>query len=143
MPSFNTRTVIDAPAERVWDVVSDVVGWPKWLPTVTSVHALGTEALAVGACYRVAQPKLRPAVWSVVELVQYSHFSWESRGPGVRTLASHAMERVSHNSTRVSLRIDYSGPLSGLVGLLAGRLTREYIEREAAAIKQRAESGAL
>ncbi len=143
MSSFNTRIPIDAPAERVWDVISDVVGLPKWLPTVTSVHALGTEALAVGARYRVVQPRLRPAVWSVVELVQNSHFSWETRGPGVRTLASHVMERVSDNSTRVSLGIECSGPLSGLVGLLVGRLTREYIEREAAAMKQRAEFGAL
>ena len=133
---FETATVIAAPAERVWPVLADVARWPQWLPTVTSVEPLGSTPLALGAKYRIVQPKLRPAVWSVVELSPDSHFSWESRSPGVRVLGTHVLRPVSAGSTSVTLGITFSGLLAGLVGLVAGRLTREYIEREAAALKQ-------
>ncbi|MGA8262335.1 MAG: SRPBCC family protein [Arenicellales bacterium] len=142
MPSFEATTVIDAPAERVWSVLAHVSHWPLWLPTVTSVESLGLPALSIGARYKVVQPKLRPTVWSVVELSPGSHFSWDSRSPGVRVLAAHELRSVSAWSTSVSLRVAFSGPLSGFVGLIAGRLTREYVEREAAALKQRVERGA-
>jgi uncharacterized membrane protein len=141
MPSFEFTTVIDAPPDRVWSVLSDVMHWPKWLPTVTSVEPLGSPTLAVGARYRLVQPKLWPAVWSVVDLSPHNHFSWESRSPGVRALGDHMLSPVSGGSTSVSLRVTFSGPLAVLVGLIAGRLTREYIEREAASLKLRVESG--
>lgn len=141
MPLLEATTIIDAPVERVWPVLADVSRWPLWLPTVTSVEPLGPPPLSIGASYRVVQPKLPAAVWSVVELSPNSHFSWESRSPGVRVLGTHELHPVTAASTGVSLRIDFSGPLSGLARLVAGRLTREYIEREAAALKERVERG--
>lgn len=45
MQSFEAITLIHAPVDRVWAVLADVVSWPRWLPTVTSVQALGSVPL--------------------------------------------------------------------------------------------------
>ena len=140
MPSFEATTIVAAPAERIWPVLADVARWPQWLPTVTSVEPLGQAPLALGASYRIVQPRLRPGVWSVVELVPGSHFSWQSRAPGVRVLATHVLRPISSNATGVTLGVAMSGALAGLAGMLVGRLTREYLERECAALKQTVES---
>ncbi len=137
MRTYTATTVIVAPPECLWPILADVVRWPEWLPTVTSVEALGAEPLAVGARYRIAQPKLRPAIWSVVRIEPYHSFAWESRSPGVRALANHCLSPAPGGSTEVTLRVDFSGPLSALVGAIAGRLTKEYLRREVAALERR------
>jgi hypothetical protein len=109
---------------------------------VTSVEPLDKATLAIGGRYRITQPRLRPAIWSVVRLEPPHFFSWESRPPGVRTLGSHSLSSEPGGATRVMLQIDFSGPLSLLVGMFAGRLTNGYLAREAAALKQRVEASA-
>jgi hypothetical protein len=141
MRTFTATTLIAAPVERVWSVLVDVLHWPEWLPTVNSVEPLGPAALAVGACYKITQPKLRPAVWSVIQLEPHRLFSWETCSPGVRALAKHSLSSALGGSTGVTLQIDFSGPLSAIVGVVAGPLTREYLAREAASLKQRVEAG--
>ena len=71
---------IRAPAARAWEVLSDVQSWPAWLPTVERVEAPHAWLLAIGRRYRVAQPKLRPAVWKVTALEPGKH----SRGGCLR-----------------------------------------------------------
>jgi protein-S-isoprenylcysteine O-methyltransferase Ste14 len=137
--AFTVTTLITAPPERVWALMADVLRWPEWLPTMTSVEPLHQEALSLGASYRITQPRLRPAIWTVVRLEPLRRFSWESRAPGVRTLADHSVRALPDGTTSVTLQIRFSGPLSALARVLAGSLTREYMAREAAALKQRAE----
>lgn len=136
---YLVSTDIAAPAEQVWAVLADVLRWPQWLPTVTAVQPLGAPALAEGARFRIVQPRLSPAVWSVVAVSPRSHFDWESRKPGLRVLATHEIRPVSAEVTHLRLGLGFSGPLAGLARLVAGRLSRQYLEREAAALKQRAE----
>lgn len=140
MEPYAFTVEIAAPATRVWSVLSDVSNWPSWLPTVTSVKPLDASSLTIGARYHLTQPGLRPAVWSVVELSPDSHFSWACRSPGVRVLASHSLHPVAADVTRVSLAIGFSGPLAIVARLAAGRMTLEYLGREAAALKLRVES---
>ncbi len=140
MATYEVSVEIAAPAARVWAVLADVSSWPFWLPTVTSVKPLGALPLMIGAKYHLTQPGLRPAVWSVVAVSPDSHFSWTCRSPGVRVLASHSLHPVAADVTRVSLAIGFSGPLAIVARLAAGRMTLEYLGREAAALKLRVES---
>lgn len=142
MRTYTATARIAAPTERVWSALSDVLHWPEWLPTVSSIEPLGAALLAVGARYRITQPKLPHAVWSVVQLEPLHLFSWESRAPGVRTLAIHSLNEQPGGLTDVALQINFSGPLSLFAGMFAGRLTAEYLAREAASLKQRIEATA-
>ncbi len=115
MRTYHATALIAAPPDRVWAELLGVLRWPEWLPTVTSVQPLGAAPLAVGARYRISQPRLRPAVWSVVQFDPQRSFAWESRSPGVRALANHSLSSAPGGSTHVALQIDFSGPLSVLV----------------------------
>lgn len=142
MPTYTSSISIAANAAPVWQALSDVVRWPEWLPTVTAVEALDAPALATGRRFRIVQPRLRPAVWTVSALNPPLAFAWTSASPGLRVRAEHTVEAVAPGQVRVTLCIAFSGFLAPLVGRLAGPLTREYLDKEAAALKRRVESGA-
>lgn len=137
---LRVTTHIAAPPERAWALLSDVTRWPEWLPTMTAVEPLGPSALTPGARYRITQPRLRPAIWTVVRLEAPGGFSWESRSPGVRVLADHSLRLMPDGSTSATLEIRFSGPLSGLARAVGGSLARDYLAREAALLRQRVEA---
>ena len=146
MPAMNTVTYeasadIHAPAERVWRLLSAVASWPELLPTVTSVEALDGAPLERGRRYRVEQPKLRPAVWTVTVLEPGRRFAWHARSPGMTMVADHVVDPIGADAVRLRLSFAFEGWLGALLGRLFGRLTCEYLAREAAALKQKAEAG--
>ena len=143
MASFEVVTSIAAPPERAWAVLADVDRWPEWAPTVTEVKALGNAGLAAWLplswrARRLVQPKIEPAVWKVAALEEGRSFTWASTAPGVKTLAYHLVE-PAEVGTRLTLRIEMSGAMAWLGGLVAGRVIRSYMEQEAQALKARVE----
>src|SRR5262245_35475249 len=140
MPPYTATIRIAATPERVWPVLADVVRWPEWLPTMISVEPLGAATLAVGARYRLAQPRLRPTIWSVVELESLRSFAWESSSPGVRILATHSVGVAPGGSSDVVLQVQFAGPLSLVARALVGRLVGEYLALEVASLKQQVEA---
>jgi len=141
MLAYEASISIAAPGDAVWHELSDVVDWPAWLPTVESVDALDSTALEIGSRFVVKQPKLRPAVWVVVVLEPPRRFVWIARSPGLEMLAEHIVEAAGQGA-RVLLRFSFGGLLGGLIGRLFRTTTVTYLEREAAALKRRAESAA-
>jgi hypothetical protein len=128
MGDYKTTIAVKAPAATVCD-------WPSWLPTVTSVEPLQERALVLGHRFRIEQPRLRPAIWTVTEIIPGEGFVWEASSPGVVAVAEHRIREVSRDECSVTLRVAFGGLLSPLASLMAGRLTREYIEREAQALR--------
>jgi len=141
MPISSTTTIA-APPERVWSLISDVRHWPQLLPaTVTSVTPLDPDRPEeVGARYVMEQPRLPRATWELTEWAPDRRFTWRSAMPGVTTTGSHVVEALPDGTTRVTLAIDWSGPLAGLVRLAYGRLTQRYVDIEGGNLKERAES---
>jgi uncharacterized protein YndB with AHSA1/START domain len=139
--TISSTTDIDAPPQRVWDLICDVRHWPQLLPdTVTSVEPVEADRPEeVGARYVVAQPRLRRATWEVTEWVPPHRFTWRSRTAGVTTTGTHVVEAEGDGS-RATLSIDWTGPLSGLVRLAYGRLTQGYLDVEGRNLKERAEA---
>lgn len=140
MPSYETSIMIAAEREVIWPVLSDVVAWPEWLPTVISVRPLDGRPLAIGARYVLHQPKLRPTTWVVTEIEHGRRFVWRARFPGIEMLAEHRLDAESTGLCTLVLQFTFAGPLGGIVGRLARSLTEGYLAREAAALKTRVET---
>ena len=141
MLDFATNVEIKAPADRVWAVMRDVEHWPDWTPTVTRIRRIGDGPLAVGSRSTVWQPKLLPARWEVVELKDNDRtFTWMTRGPAMTLFARHSVEQT-HDGSRATLSLKFSGPLGGFFARLTRNLNERYLALEAQGLKQRSESG--
>jgi len=133
------RIDVEAPVERVWEVLREVERWPQWTPTVTSVRRLDDGPLAVGSRVRVEQPRIPATVYGVTELEPGRSFTWVATGPGVHTTARHLLEELGTGGTRVTLAVEQAGPLGAVMGRFYRRLTDRYLGAEAAGIKVRGE----
>src|SRR5262245_5540765 len=114
MPAIASTVSNAASPERIWRVLADVARWPEWLPTVSAVEPLDSPDILIGKRYRLQQPKLRPAVWTVTEIEPLRKFTWESRSSGVRAVADHVIEQVTGERATVVLSVRFSGVLGGL-----------------------------
>jgi uncharacterized membrane protein len=133
---FETSRHIDAPAQPVWEVLFDVARWPEWTPTIASVKRLDDGPFQVGSRAEVRQPKLPRAVWEVTEVVDGRSFTWEAKGPGMKTIGRHEVVPDA-NGSEVRLSIEQTGPMGAVAGMLWRRLTQRYIELEAESLDKR------
>jgi hypothetical protein len=123
----------------VWKALSDVTAWPAWLPTVTRVEALSGRTLSVGAKFKVEQPKRRPAIWTVSDLIPGRSFAWQSATPGLTLWANRTVTADATGESKLMLEFRFSGLLAPLVALFARRITQRYLAAEAASLKALAE----
>ena len=135
----STRIDIEAPVDRVWEVLRDVERWPEWASTVTSVRRLDDGPLAVGSRARIEQPRIPPTEYVVTELEPSRSFTWVATGPGVRTTARHRLEALDTGATRVTLAVEQAGLVGVVMGRFYRRLTDRYLATEAEGIKARSE----
>jgi uncharacterized membrane protein len=129
---------IDASANLVWDVFSDVERWPEWTASVTSLKALDGPGLAIGKRFEIKQPRLPKLVWEVTALDEGRSWTWEQRSPGGRTIAVHEVHPDGHR-TLVKQRLDQQGPVGGLIGRMMHGTTKRYLDLEAHGLKARSE----
>jgi uncharacterized membrane protein len=134
--SFETTRFIDAPPQRVWQVLFDVARWPEWTPTVDSVERLDDGPLVVGSRARLRQPRLPQAVWEVTEIVDGRSFTWRSENPGITTIGRHEVVPTAGGST-VTLSIEQTGPMGAIAARVWRRLTQRYIDLEAESLDRR------
>jgi uncharacterized protein YndB with AHSA1/START domain len=137
--SFETTRHIEARPELVWKWMIDVARWPEWTPTVDTLERLDDGPLQVGSRAKVRQPKLPQAVWEVTEVVDGRSFTWEAKGPGMKTVARHEVGPDGTGS-KLALSIEQSGPMGAVAALVWRRLTQRYIELEAESLDKRVTS---
>jgi uncharacterized membrane protein len=131
--------LIHAPVDTVWDLTLDLERWPELTPTMTSVERLDTGPLRVGSTARVVQPKQRPTVWTVTELVPRARFAWEAKVMGVRMRAIHDLS-PQDGGCRNLLTVEFAGFGSGLLARLVGSKIREAITTENEGFRTAAEA---
>jgi hypothetical protein len=98
--------------------------------SMTEVKRLDTGPLHVGSQARVRQPGLPVLTWEVTELDEGSAFTWVTRIPGVATTGRHDISETAGGS-RLTLTLEWSGPLAGVVGALNAKRARESLTQEA------------
>ncbi|HEX6418482.1 MAG TPA: SRPBCC family protein [Acidimicrobiales bacterium] len=133
---------IDAPADHVWRVFTDVERWPEWTASVTRAEVVGGggAGLRVGTAVRIKQPRFPAITWVVTELDPGVSWTWVARSPGATTVAVHEIEPLDAGTTRVRQRIEQTGPIGALVGRAIRATTRRYLATEAAGLKRRCEA---
>jgi len=62
---FEKTIEIDAPQQRVWDVLSDLEAWPPRIETVDVVELLTPAPITKGSRVRLKQPKLPEGIWAL------------------------------------------------------------------------------
>ena len=130
---------IAAPPGVVWAVMNDVARWPEWTPSVRSVEVCEPGPLRVGFAARLQVRGMPAATWVVTELTEGRSFTWVTRTPGARSVASHAIEPGT-NGCVVTLAVEVRGFGAVLLRPLVARASRRNLRLEAEGLKQRAES---
>jgi uncharacterized membrane protein len=133
---------IDAPADVVWRVFSDVEKWPAMTESVTSLTALDGADLAMGRAYAIKQPKLPKATWRVTALTPAQSWEWTYAAPGNTTIGIHEVTAIGENRTRVRQAIVQKGIVGALIGKAMRSLTERYLDMEGAGLKKLAERAA-
>jgi hypothetical protein len=136
------RTGVQAPAEILWEVISDFETWSEWNP----VHPRIEAALRIGTAVKVelvtdgAPPTTIEAV--VQDWVPYEQLHWRTkrlRGfvTAIRYLEIEKMSDVGSTFSNGEL---FTGPLVRLVSRGERRRLRAAYTRMGEAVKDRAEA---
>ena len=137
---FETSIDIDAPQQRVWDVLTDIEAWPERIDTVEAVELVTPAPLGTGSRVRLRQPKIPEGVWEVTSWEAPASFEWAQKSTGVRNVAGHRVEPLDDGRSRLTLTLDMGGPLIVIFGRFYKDLTNEYMTREAEGMKRAAEA---
>ena len=139
MKRFASTIDIQAPAQRIWALLTDSTLYPAWNPTVQSV-----EGAIVPGARIVVRPADNPKRAFPVKVSTFSpphRMVWSGGMP----LGLFRGERVFEltqtraDTVRFSMHETFSGPLSGVIGKTIPDLQPAF-DDFAAALKRRAES---
>jgi len=134
---------IDAPAERVWDVLRDTASYGEWNPFVTAVAGELREGADLKVTIRA--PGRKPVTFAarVKRLAPGRELRWRGRWflPGLFD-GDHALtvESLGEDRARFRTREEVTGLLLPLLGK-AMRQSQAGFEEMCRAVRTRAESG--
>ena len=137
---FEKSIEIDASQQRVWDVLTDLEGWPKRIETVDTVELLTPVPLTRGSRVRLRQPKLPESTWDITVWDAPHHFEWTQKESGVTSVAGHRVEAFGEGRARLTLTLEMRGFLIPVIGLFYKGLTNRYMTLEAEGMKRAAET---
>ena len=137
---FERSIDIDAPQQRVWDVLSDLEAWPRTIDTVDELELLTPAPVTKGSRVRLKQPKLPEGTWEVTAWEAPAYFEWTQKGGGTTTVAGHRVEALGEGRARLTLTLEMRGLLVPVMALFYKGLTNTYMTREAEGMKRAAES---
>jgi uncharacterized membrane protein len=137
---FEQSIEIDAPAQRVWDVLSDLTSWPQRIETVDTLELLTPPPVTIGTRLRLKQPKLPEGTWEVTAWDAPSSFEYRQSSGGVSIVADHRVEALEGGRSRLVLTLEMRGLLAPITGRLYKDLTSRYMAIEAHGMKRAAES---
>ncbi|MFQ5473616.1 MAG: SRPBCC family protein [Dehalococcoidia bacterium] len=147
MGSYATRVTINAPADKVWSVLSDLGSIYKWNPGISHSHSTSDEASGENATRQCDLPNggfLRERAFNWREGEGYTIDVYETTLPLKK---NHVDFRLASrgDSTVVALITDYElkyGPIGALMdALFARRQVRKGMDDLLAGLKRHIETG--
>jgi uncharacterized membrane protein len=138
---FEKSIDIDAPQQRVWEVLSAVEAWPQCIETVDTVELLTPAPITRGSRVRLKQPKLPEGTWDITVWDPPSYFEWTQKMTGATSVAGHRVEALGEDRARLTLALEMRGFFIAIIGVFYKDLTNRYMNLEAEGMKRAAESG--
>ncbi len=115
---------IDAPAARVWQVITELERWPLWAAQMRKLSREGDVPLGLGSSVRVNPKGMPGGVWTVTEYDPPRSLTWTTDlAPGLRLVGGHLVEPVAGGS-RATFSLVASGALATLLGPALAMLFR-------------------
>ncbi|HJS95534.1 MAG TPA: SRPBCC family protein [Solirubrobacteraceae bacterium] len=121
---INRATVLAAPIEDVWAIVTDPERVLGYMSGVTRWEVAGDRAIGLGARYRMLFRVGAAEVGGVVEVVEFDEpcdFAWTSV-TGLDHRGRWRLREVPGGRTRIELRLAYVVEGAGLSGWVAERV---------------------
>lgn len=137
---FEKSIEIEAPQQRVWDVLTDLEAWPRRIETVDAVELLTPAPITTGSRVRLKQPKLPEGTWDITAWDAPSFFEWTQKETGTTSIAGHRVEALGEGRSRLTLTLDMRGLLVPVMAVFYRKLTNDYMNLEAEGMKRAAES---
>jgi carbon monoxide dehydrogenase subunit G len=119
MPEVTQSLEIAAPADKVWEVATDLSRYGEWNISHTGFPD-GTPTTEEGAKFReqitiMGMPG--EATWTITETVAPERTVWSGQGPMGITLGTKLELAPSGDGTTVSISVSFDGgPLAGPMG---------------------------
>jgi uncharacterized protein YndB with AHSA1/START domain len=99
---------IEAPVERVWELLSDVPRWETWNPDIHDVHL--DSGVKTDARFTWMNGKARiKSRFAVVDTGR--EITWTGVSSGVKAVHRHMLESTDDGATRVFSEESMAGPL--------------------------------
>ena len=130
---------IEADAQEVWKVLTDVELWPEWTWSVARAKRLSNEPLGPGSTVLLKQPRLKETAWTITTFEAPFGFTWQDSHRGLVIVGSHRLEPRADGTTSVTLTVEQRGALAPVVRLFSARLIRRYLDLERRGLKDRVE----
>jgi uncharacterized protein YndB with AHSA1/START domain len=101
----SAEIAIAAPIETVWDILSDINGWPQWNPAITEAHLEGERT--PGSVFRW---KAGPGgITSTLRQVERPHIlAWTGKTFGINAVHVYRLED-QNGATRVRTEESWEG----------------------------------
>jgi hypothetical protein len=135
---LRNEILIEADPHVVWALTADVERWPQLTPTITEVVLLDEGPITLGGRARIAQPRQRPAVWTVSRFEPDRRFEWWTKVGPITMTGGHRIEPDPRGCRNI-LTLEVTGRGSGLLRRLAGRRLAEAIDTENRGFRSAAE----
>lgn len=110
---------IEAPVQRVWEIVADVDGWPEWQPPITAIDVEERDAAnRPSLCEVVFDAKVQ-----TIRTVQRVHYEaphrlsfTQERGSLKALAGTWRLEDAGDGRTRATYELDVQ--IAGMLGML-------------------------
>ncbi len=145
MKELRTEIEIGAPAERVWQILTDFASYPEWNPFVRSISGEAKEGAQLEVYLQPSGARgmtFRPTVLNAEPSRQFSwlgHLFISGLFDGEHAFE---IERLAENRVRFVQRESFRGLLVPLLLRMVENDTRRGFEEMNAALKSRAEAAA-
>lgn len=140
--AIRTEIIINAPKEKVWEILTDFKKYPQWNPFIIEVQGEAVAGIRLrntmlnGESKMVFKPK-------VLKVEKYRYFDWLGSLFVKGLFDGHhqfELEELSPNQVKLKHSESFSGILSGVILKKIGDDTRNSFVRMNQALKQIAES---